>query len=96
MSSSFEACIHRGVHQIGGSCVELSYDGARILLDLGKPLDAEDMDPSLLPSVSGLKDGSDTSLKGVVISHGHVDHWGLMPLVHSDIPGMPNVGTTRH
>jgi len=41
----FRACIHRGAKQIGGSCVELSFDGARILLDLGKPLDAQDADP---------------------------------------------------
>lgn len=93
--SYFQACIHRGAHQIGGSCVELSYGGSRILLDLGKPLDAEDLDASLLPSVSGLKDGADTSLKGIVISHGHVDHWGLMPLVHQHIPVAMGAATRR-
>jgi ribonuclease J len=30
--------IHRGTHQIGGSCVELETDDARILLDFGMPL----------------------------------------------------------
>jgi Cft2 family RNA processing exonuclease len=30
-------CIHRGTQEIGGSCVELSAGGKRILLDLGKP-----------------------------------------------------------
>jgi len=30
--------IHRGTHQIGGSCVEIESDGTRILLDFGMPL----------------------------------------------------------
>jgi hypothetical protein len=50
-SAGFWACIHRGAHQIGGSCVELSYRGERILVDLGKPLDAEEADRRLLPKV---------------------------------------------
>ena len=31
-------CIHRGAHQIGGSCVEVESQGQRLLLDLGLPL----------------------------------------------------------
>lgn len=30
--------IHRGAHEIGGSCVELEHDGRRIILDAGMPL----------------------------------------------------------
>jgi ribonuclease J len=30
--------IHRGTHEIGGSCVELEHNGSRIILDLGMPL----------------------------------------------------------
>ena len=30
--------IHRGTHEIGGSCVELSSGKSRILLDFGIPL----------------------------------------------------------
>lgn len=30
--------IHRGSHEIGGSCVELESDGSRIIIDLGIPL----------------------------------------------------------
>ncbi|HPC43029.1 MAG TPA: MBL fold metallo-hydrolase [Spirochaetota bacterium] len=30
--------IHRGTHEIGGSCVELESDGSRIVIDLGMPL----------------------------------------------------------
>ena len=31
--------IHRGTHEIGGSCVEIRTDKAKILIDLGMPLD---------------------------------------------------------
>lgn len=31
--------IHRGTHEIGGSCVEIRTRQAKILLDLGLPLD---------------------------------------------------------
>ncbi|MCD4747766.1 MAG: MBL fold metallo-hydrolase [Thermoanaerobaculales bacterium] len=30
--------IHRGTHEIGGTCVEVTYDSSRIVLDLGMPL----------------------------------------------------------
>ncbi len=77
--AAFRVCVHRGTRQIGGTCIELSCDGARILLDLGLPLDAGETDPrSLLPAVSGLRE-ADPSLLALVISHGHADHWGLVP-----------------
>ena len=31
--------IHRGTHEIGGSCVEIRTDKTKILIDLGMPLD---------------------------------------------------------
>ena len=30
--------IHRGTHEIGGSCVELATKNTRILIDIGLPL----------------------------------------------------------
>lgn len=78
-------CIHRGSHQIGGSCVELEHDGARIVIDLGLPLDADGPSPDLLPPVAGLTSPS-TDLLGIVISHPHQDHYGLLSCVHESIP----------
>jgi ribonuclease J len=34
--------IHRGTHEIGGSCVELSSGNSRIVIDLGMPLMHQD------------------------------------------------------
>jgi ribonuclease J len=70
-------CIHRGAAQVGGTCVELEAEGKRILLDLGMPLDAEQGDVPL-PNVPGLRSG-DPNLLGVLVSHLHGDHCGLVP-----------------
>jgi len=33
--------IHRGARQVGGSCVELTFNDSTILLDIGLPLDSD-------------------------------------------------------
>ncbi|ATD66082.1 MBL fold metallo-hydrolase [Luteimonas chenhongjianii] len=79
------ACIRRGSKQIGGSCVELEYEGKRLLLDLGLPLDAPDNIAGLIPDGLAL-DASDPSLLGILISHPHLDHYGLLSHVAPSIP----------
>ena len=71
------ACIHRGSNQIGGSCVEIESCGQRLIIDFGLPLDAEKDTDQYLPNIEGL-DGSDPSLLGILISHPHLDHFGLL------------------
>ncbi len=80
-----KACIHRGSHQIGGTCVELEAEGKRLVLDVGMPLDAADSDDVPLPDVKGLK-SRDPSLVGVVISHPHQDHYGLADRLPANTP----------
>ena len=73
--------IHRGAKEIGGNCIEVEAEGKRLVLDVGRPLDAEPGEEVLLPEVSGLADGDHPDLLGLLISHGHQDHWGLMDQV---------------
>jgi ribonuclease J len=80
-----QVCIHRGTKQIGGTCVEIEASGSRIIVDLGLPLDAVEVNPALVPPISGLRE-HDPSLLAIILSHGHRDHWGLVPQVRSDIP----------
>src|SRR5690349_2928919 len=87
-------CIHRGTKQIGGTCVELEYDGARLLLDLGLPVDAAEPSPDLLPQVEGVQTPDD-SLVGVVLSHPHLDHYGLMRFLPPRTPLFMGAATER-
>ncbi len=100
--------IHRGTHQIGGSCIELkSANVQRIILDLGLPLDtpAEEknalkkstvqhlLNHKILPDVKGLYVGDTPQVSAVFISHYHMDHYGLLSFVHPDIPIYMSAGT---
>lgn len=69
--------IHRGSHEIGGSCVEIEAEGRRILVDAGLPLDVGD---NTVPAIPDLEFGS---LCATVISHSHRDHYGLLPWLPS-------------
>lgn len=78
--------IHRGGNEIGGNCVELNADGASILLDLGEPLMGDTSGKAALPDIAGLTDGTDQNLLGVIISHPHMDHYGLLPFISPKLP----------
>jgi ribonuclease J len=91
--------IHRGTHEIGGSCVEISSGDQRIILDLGMPLMTRDggaldqasietpsIENGILPNVTGLYADRIPSVTAVILSHAHIDHYGLMSLVHPEIP----------
>lgn len=82
-----KVCIHRGTKQIGGTCIELEAQGKRIVLDVGLPLDADEETDieSLLPAVPGFREPDD-NLLGAVISHPHMDHYGLARFIRPDLP----------
>jgi ribonuclease J len=77
--SGVQLTVHRATRDIGGNCIELSTsDGHRIILDVGRPLDAPQHARQLLPKSLDLNAGVD----GVLITHPHQDHYGLL----EDIP----------
>ena len=66
--------------------LRLRYRGNVSPSDVGLPLDAPDEGhESLLPQVPGFRDPDD-SLLGVVISHPHLDHYGLARHIRSEVP----------
>lgn len=76
--------IHRGTHEIGGTCIELIGKNSRILIDAGLPLDAEqEKIPATLKN--SLKQKS-PPLKSILISHPHLDHYGLLTQISYDVP----------
>lgn len=104
--------IHRGTHEIGGSCVELcsSSGQTRLVVDIGLPLVNSDrspfewkdyhkftiaqlLDENILPKVKGLYEDRKPSVTAVMLSHAHLDHYGLFRFVHPDIPLFMSAGT---
>jgi ribonuclease J len=87
-------CIHRGAVEVGGTCIEIEHDGARLILDAGLPLGSDSHRETRLPAVDGLEMG-DPSILGVIVSHGHPDHFGLVGAIHPSIPRFAGAGTQR-
>ena len=94
--------IHRGTNEIGGTCIELQSGKSRILLDFGMPLvnksgNSFDFTPykklsitelvnqGILPNVQGAYSDK-PEIDGVIISHPHADHYGLMQYLNKEIP----------
>lgn len=68
--------IHRGAHEIGGICIQVTSGTTSILLDIGLPLS----DKSPLIDVTNLK------VDAVLVSHPHQDHFGLMGRLPHETP----------
>ena len=80
--------VHRGTKEIGGTCIEVEAQGKRLVLDVGLPLDAPDGEGAregLLPAVPGFRERDD-GLLGIMVSHPHMDHYGMAPYVRPDVP----------
>lgn len=72
-----EVKIHRGTHEIGGTCVEIKANNGKILwIDLGLPLEEK------TPNVDYVSNNVDALL----ISHPHQDHYGLMDKINPIVP----------
>lgn len=67
--------IHRGAHEIGGTCIQLSTANTSILLDLGLPL----KEGGKAIDIAALK------ADAVLISHPHQDHYGLIDALSPDV-----------
>ena len=72
--SGLTLTVHRATDQIGGNCIELATGDGRVLLDVGRPLDAPKEATGLLPKSLNIERPVD----GVLISHPHQDHYGLL------------------
>jgi ribonuclease J len=89
-----KATIHRGAVEVGGSCFELeAATGERLLLDLGLPLSGE-TGGSEIPRTLGLTDEGGLLL-GLVLSHAHPDHYGLMDSLPRRVPVYTGAATAR-
>jgi len=103
--------IHRGTHEIGGSCVEISTATTRIVLDVGMPLVDAAREPFNSFSIRGktvaelLSCGVLPKVRGlfeeapgpqaILLSHAHLDHVGLLQHSRPEIPVYASKGTSK-
>lgn len=100
--------IYRGTKEIGGTLIEVCAASTRILIDAGYPLFlnsepitddvakksyAELLALGVLPKVNGLYVWDDKGFDAVIISHAHIDHYGLLKYIHPAIPVYLSAGT---
>ena len=104
------AIIYRGTREIGGTLIELRGDNTRLLLDAGYPLflsgtpidnsvaklpPEELLKLGVLPPIIGLYQWDNPYFDAIIISHAHLDHYGLLKYVHPDIPVYLSAGTQK-
>ncbi len=103
--------IHRGTHEIGGTCIELVTGTTRIVLDAGMPLVTPTREPFDARTLRGkaaaelLANGILPSVPGLfegkptpdalLFSHVHLDHTGLLPYVQPAVPVVLSKGTSK-
>ena len=102
--------IYRGSKEIGGTLIELKTDTTRILIDAGYPLflnnepiadniarlpHTELLALGVLPKIDKLYDWDNADFDAVLISHAHIDHYGLLKYINSAIPVYMSAGTRR-
>ncbi len=100
--------IYRGTKEIGGTLIEVKTPTTRILIDAGYPLflDNAPIDDKIaklphtellklgvLPKIDGLYTWDESSFDAVLISHAHIDHYGLLKYINSTIPVYMSAGT---
>jgi len=69
-----------GLEEVGRNCTLLEYNGDIIIIDMGLQFPEEDMPgiDYIIPNMSYLK-GKEKNIRGVIISHAHLDHIGAIP-----------------
>ena len=80
-----------GNEEVGRNMTLFEYDGDIIVLDMGVMFPEEDMPgiDYIIPNISYLK-GKEKQVRGVVLSHGHLDHIGAAPILLKEL-GYPVV-----
>ena len=75
-----------GCEEVGRNCFVFEYERDIVILDMGLQFPEEDMPgiDYIIPNLSYLK-GREKDVKGVVFTHGHLDHIGAAPFLLSQL-----------
>ena len=92
---SLRLIVHRGSHQIGGTCIEIASGDTRIILDAGLPLDSDPTGDNPPPPVPGLFTPDGPPVAAIFLSHAHADHSGLIAASRPEVPVWMSAGTSK-
>ncbi len=79
-----------GCEEVGRNMTVFEYEGDIVILDLGLQFPEEDMPgiDYIIPNIKYLE-GRTKNIKGVVLSHGHLDHIGAAPILLDKLGNPP-------
>ncbi len=82
-----------GNEEVGRNMTLFEYGGDIIILDMGLQFPEEDMPgiDYIIPNTNYLK-GKEKNIRGVIFSHGHLDHIGAAPILLRELNYPPIVG----
>lgn len=91
--SSLKICPLGGQEEVGRNCTIFEYDNDIIILDMGLQFADEDMPgiDYIVPNVASLR-GKEKNIRGVIFSHGHLDHIGAAPILLEQLGNPPIIG----
>jgi ribonuclease J len=82
-----------GQEEVGRNMTLFEYGGDIVILDMGMQFPEEDMMgiDYIIPNINYLK-GKEKNIRGVIMSHGHLDHIGAAPILLKKLGYPPVVG----
>jgi len=82
-----------GCEEVGRNMTVFEYNNDIIILDMGLQFPEEDMlgIDYIIPNIEYLK-GKEKNIRGVIFSHGHLDHIGAAPILLEKLGNPPIVG----
>src|SRR4030042_4116716 len=82
-----------GMEEVGRNMTVFEYGDDIVILDMGIQFPEEDMPgiDYIVPNISYLK-GKEKQIRGVIMSHGHLDHIGAAPILLNKLNYPPIIG----
>lgn len=82
-----------GCEEVGRNMTVFEYNGDIVIIDMGIQFPEEDMPgiDYIIPNIDYLK-GKEKNVRGVIFSHGHLDHIGAAPILLQKLGYPPIIG----
>lgn len=79
-----------GFEEVGRNMMVLEYENDRIIIDIGVRFAEEDTPgiDFIIPNISYLR-GKENTIRGIFITHGHLDHMGAIPFLIAPLRNPP-------